>query len=106
MTITNNTKKVHFSVPTAYTKSTKAHRSSAEWIVEAPYLNGVLPLAHFGTVAFSQCLTTINGTKASISNNKWMSDALNMVTPNGVTKAAVSGLSSDGKGFTVTWKHE
>ena len=38
-----------------------AARSSAEWIVEAPYQGGVLPLANFGTVTFKNARATING---------------------------------------------
>src|SRR5439155_23382974 len=38
-----------------------AARASAEWIVEAPYRNGVLPLANFGSVNFKNARATING---------------------------------------------
>ena len=38
-----------------------AARSTAEWIVEAPYNGGVLPLANFGTVTFKNARATING---------------------------------------------
>jgi len=38
MTIVNETKKVYTTIPTSYTTSLVAQRSSAEWIVEAPYL--------------------------------------------------------------------
>jgi hypothetical protein len=38
-----------------------AARATAEWIVEAPYQNGVLPLANFGTVTFKNARATING---------------------------------------------
>jgi len=35
-----------------------AQRSSAEWIVEAPYSGGVLPLANFGTMNFTNAQFT------------------------------------------------
>ncbi|HEY3107706.1 MAG TPA: G1 family glutamic endopeptidase [Chloroflexota bacterium] len=43
-----------------------AARSSAEWIVEAPYNNGVLPLANFGSVSFRNAGSTINGSTGPI----------------------------------------
>jgi hypothetical protein len=36
-------------------KLPQARRSSAEWIMEAPWSGGVLPLADFGTINFNGC---------------------------------------------------
>ena len=49
-----------------------AARSSAEWVVEAPSSNnGVLPLANFGTVTFTNAYATINGTTGPVDNAGW-----------------------------------
>ncbi|MEO7000979.1 MAG: G1 family glutamic endopeptidase, partial [Ktedonobacterales bacterium] len=79
--------------------SRKAKLGSAEWIAEAPSSGGVLPLANFGTVSFSNC--TANGASISANPNP---DAITMAA-NGVTKAVPSGLGSGGASFSVTWKH-
>lgn len=102
----NYTEQVFTIIPTQYTVSSKAKRSSAEWIVEAPSLVSVLPLANFGTTTFMDCSATINGRTGSINNSHWRYDPLTMETPSHVTKATPSGLVSDGTGFTVTWAHE
>ncbi|MGO8677091.1 MAG: G1 family glutamic endopeptidase [Limisphaerales bacterium] len=85
--------------------SASAGRMSAEWVAEAPSSNfGVLPLADFGTVSFTQCMATIGGVTAPIAALNW--DEMTMVTQNGRTvKAQPSGLNSSGSGFTVTWEH-
>lgn len=71
-------------------------RSSAEVIVEAPYSNGVLPLADFGKAGFSG--STVNGSTLSSSNPV----GINMVSSSGTTEDTVSSLS--GGSFSVTWK--
>ena len=55
-----------------------AQRSSAEWVVEAPSSNGVLPLDNFGTVTFTNAYATINGTTGSIDNAGWTVYSINM----------------------------
>lgn len=106
LTITNKTKNVTYTVPQKYTKSQRAKRSSAEWIVEAPYLNGILPLADFDMVSFTKCSATINNIKGSISNPNWQYDALTMASPNNIIKALPTPLSADGRSFSVLWQHE
>jgi hypothetical protein len=86
--------------------NTNAHRSSAEWIAEAPSsYGGVLPLANFGTVTFWNCYVTANNVVGSISG--FVHDKINMLTsvPNGILKAAPSDLTNGGTRFTVTWYH-
>jgi hypothetical protein len=105
----NDTKKVSFTVPTSYTTvSSPADRSSAEWIVEAPYYNGVLPLANFGRSYLFGCMANIRGTLAMIKNNSWSNIALTMVTNSGANKAVPSALLPDpaNGAFTVDWKHQ
>jgi hypothetical protein len=82
-------------------KSNKAHRSSAEWIVEAPWSGGVLPLASFGTISFSGASATINNHTGTISDSSWAYDAITMVTSSGTIEASPSGLSGGGSSFTV-----
>lgn len=96
LTMTNNTRGWTFSTTQ---NSRKAKRGSAEWIAEAPSSGGVLPLADFGTVNFSNC--TANGVSISANPNP---DAITMAA-NGVTKAVPSSLSSGGEAFSVTWEH-
>jgi hypothetical protein len=70
----------------------RAQRSSVEWIMEAPWSGGVLPLANFGTISFSGCswtgaggqpqsITMVNNsgqTKADIVSPGWSSGTFSM----------------------------
>jgi hypothetical protein len=102
LTIVNNSQNVSYTVPTSYTTTASAERSSAEWIVEAPSsFRKILPLANFGTVNFSDCYATgLNGS-GSITN--WPSDPLTMLDPSG-GESDPSALSSDGTAFSTTYK--
>jgi len=86
-------------------KSPSAKRTSAEWIAEAPWSSGVLPLADFGTVPFSSAQATLNGHAGTISDGAWKYDAITMTTSSGYVKALPSALSKDGSAFSVTWQH-
>jgi hypothetical protein len=99
LTITNNTTSASFSI----TQKAKAQRESAEWIMEAPYAGGVLPLANFGTINFSNNQATLNGHSGTISDSAWKDDSITMVNNSGTPKATPSSLSSDGSAFNVTW---
>lgn len=75
LTITDTTESETFSTTMASTAAMA--RSSAEWIVEAPSSNrGVLPLANFGSVTFTNAYATVNGTTGAIDN--WQSHAINI----------------------------
>ncbi len=106
LSITNFTQGVYYKVPSRYTKAKTAQRSSAEWIVEAPYSGGILPLANFGTVSLTDCKATLNNHTGTISDSTWQNDSITMVTSGGTTKAQPSALSSDGTSFSETWSHE
>lgn len=80
-----------------------AKRSSAEWVVEAPWSGGVLPLANFGTVPFSSASATINGHTGGISDAAWQNDPITMVSSSGHTLAVPSALSLAGSSFSDTW---
>ena len=97
LTITNTTRGWTF---TTNQTSKKARLGSAEWIAEAPSSSGgVLPLANFGTVNFTNC--TANGLSISSNPNP---DAITM-SSSGTVKAQPSGLGSGGTSFSVSWKH-
>jgi len=85
-------------------KSNKAQLQSAEWIVEAPWSGGVLPLANFGTVNLSSSEAALNNQIGTISNSSWQNDKITMVSSDGtIVKALPSDLSSDGSSFSVQW---
>jgi hypothetical protein len=77
------------------TKTGSYDRSSAEVIAEAPYDNGVLPLADFGTVDFTS--STVNGSSLSSSDPT----GINMATSSGTLEATTNALS--GGAFSITW---
>ena len=73
--------------------------ASAEVIAEAPSSSrGVLPLANFGTMSFTNA--TVNGAALGTVPTP---QKINMVGRN-YTKAAVSDLTSNSN-FSVTWQH-
>ena len=102
VTITDTSTGVSFST-SARVRS--AQRSSAEWIAEAPSSSGgILPLADFGTVSYSSCTTTVNGTPGTIGSFGSSVQVITMVSNSGAVKAQPSSLSSSGDSFSVTWK--
>lgn len=84
-------------------RSNRASRESAEWIMEAPWSGGVLPLTNFGTITFSSSSATINGATGPINNSGFVFDKIDMVNASGVLKATTSALNPAGDGFSVTW---
>ncbi len=106
LSIVNHTKNVFTVIPGSRTKSNVAKRSSAEWIVEAPYSSEVLPLSDFQEIAFTNCTAIINGVNGGISHQGCQADALTMSTAEGLVKAAPSNLEHNNESFTVTWAHE
>jgi hypothetical protein len=89
-------------------KMGNAARSSAEWVVEAPFSGGVLPLANFGTTSFSNCTATINSHTGPIDDTAWANDPITMQNADGTVKATPSAVtdSSGASSFDVTWSHE
>jgi hypothetical protein len=85
---------------TTKAKLHSAQLSSAEVIAEAPSSrSGVLPLANFGSVSFSN--STVNG--AVLTSSTPNLDPITMASGSTV-KAVPSSMSSSG-GFSVAWKH-
>lgn len=107
LTIMNNTQKKFYTVPHSHTTSAAAQRSSAEWIVEAPFLNNVLPLSHFSQINFTECTTIINNFNGVLGYHGWQQDAITMINDtSNIRKAIPSALTPDAKGFSVVWRHE
>jgi hypothetical protein len=96
--------------------------SSAEWIAEAPSVCygqncHVLPLADFGSVAFSAgSATATNGHEGPIGDSAWSPTALELLGFSGglgparfgqsatVGTATPTSLTSAGSAFTVAWQ--
>jgi hypothetical protein len=91
------------------TKMPSAGQTSAEWIIEAPYSGGVLPLADFVSVSFENCSYTAgnSGPQPIGPFTKPNVDELTMVTKDGTPKSQPSGLSNDKEtntsSFTDSW---
>jgi hypothetical protein len=88
-----------------YQTLSSAKRSSAEWVVEAPSSNsGVLPLAAFSTVTFTNATVTINGTTGAIDSSAWQCAKINMVSGS-TSEDTTSSLTDSGakSSFTVTY---
>lgn len=105
----NNASSPQFSTST---KLSQAARSSAEWIVEAPYSGGVLPLADFNTASFGVDNTGVLGTCDAVAANATgpigsfpSTDVftITMTADNGATKAQPSPLSTDKSSFADVW---
>jgi hypothetical protein len=97
LTITDNTRGWSKSI-NARLRSAKL--SSAEVIAEAPSgSGGVLPLANFGTVSF----TNARANGSLLTSSTPGIDPITMVTSSGTVKAQPSSISSGG--FSDTWHH-
>jgi hypothetical protein len=92
---------------TTYQTASQAARSSAEWIVEAPSSSsGVLTLADFSSVTFTNASATINGVAGPIDDSKWQAIAINIATSSSSTpETSTSALADTGalSSFTVTY---
>ncbi len=85
------------SYSTNQTTNRAANRSSAEVVAEAPYSNGILPLADFGTINFSE--SQDNG--LALGNTAGLQQ-ITMDDPHGMV-ATPSSFDGTGKNFSVTW---
>lgn len=80
--------------------SSKAQRSSVEWIVEGPS-NG--SLTDFGQLTFSSASAAISG-QSGLLGSFGSPQMITMVTRKGTTRAAPGQISPDGT-FTDIWQH-
>ncbi len=108
LTLVNYTRGVFTVIPSTYTKIKKALRNSAEWIVEAPNSSeGLLPLAEFSAITFTQCNATINGQFGLLNNrSSWKLQPILMKTQDNLFKAYPSSLTDKDSIFHVLWDHE
>jgi hypothetical protein len=84
------------------TQSPLAERSTAEWIMEAPSVNGsIAAIPTFSTVNFTNASATIDGVTGGIDSPSWQATALDLVS-NGIPLDATSALTSSGNGFSVS----
>jgi hypothetical protein len=98
VTISNLARAESFSEDFVYNSS----KLSAEWVVEAPSLNGqVATLPDFGSVSMSGCSATIAGTTGGISS--FPGYQLVLYDNQDVQLVDVSALNADGSGFNVTY---
>jgi Peptidase A4 family len=109
VTLTDEATRKLFSVST---KVPSAARSSAEWIIEAPYSGGVLPLADFNSVSYgadhtaisSTCDATVGTAHGPIGSFPPAEVfAITMTADNGATKSQPSMLSGDQSSVTDAW---
>ena len=94
-------------------KVPQAAQSSAEWIAEAPYSGGILPLGDFNSIFFGSdhtgqtntCFATIGQATGPIGLATFNPnlDQITMDTTGGTIKAAPSSLSADGTSFSIAW---
>jgi hypothetical protein len=97
-----------WSFSTVQTEKSALKQASAEWVAEAPSSDsGVLPLADFGSVGFTNCAAAVSGGASKpISSFKGKKGPHEMtMAANGTTKATPSALTSAGTAFGVTWDH-
>jgi Peptidase A4 family len=81
-------------------KANRAERSSAEWVEEAPSAGGVLSLANFGSVDFSDATVTPSSGTATAIGAWGAYDPITMI--NGAGAAIPSGLAG-GNAFIVEY---
>lgn len=93
LSIVNNTTRKAWGQKFNY----KSSLASAEWIEEAPYSGGILPLANYSTATFDP--GTVNGGQ---NPGLTPAQAVVMVNQNGQT-SNVSAPDSDTDGFNACW---
>lgn len=75
----NLNKRVYTVVPTEYTTMAGPECTSAEWIVEAPSMEDILPLAYFEPITFSNCSATVKSSTKGICGPKRQFVRIDMV---------------------------
>lgn len=97
ITITDETQNKTYTKTVSYTSSL----SSAEWIEEDPSdtSGALLPLDNFGTVNFTQALTTANSTSSNLTQLN--ANSITMVNSSGGAEATPSAIGTDGASFSV-----
>jgi peptidase A4-like protein len=76
-----------------------AQRSSAEWIEEAPYSGGILPLADFGQVNFGNCSSTVGSSTLGPSSGI----PVTMVSQTSTHYALATPISASSTSCSIQW---
>jgi len=93
----NNTTGGSYSRTVQYSST----HSSAEWVEEAPSgRGGTVPLADFGSVAFTNASATQNGQDLNLAQAR--AEPITMINGSNQPIATTSSVAADGAGFTVT----
>jgi hypothetical protein len=92
--------------------SSTAKNSSAEWVIESPEICGtscsLAKLADFGKITFSKSEAATTGGDEPISKFTAGSGPHKITmtgTPKTVIRSVPGKLTTNGEGFTTTWKH-
>ena len=101
--ITNVTHNVSYTVPSRYTINRNAQCASAEWIVEAPYENGILPLAPYGTITWTACQANVNNVVGAITNSAWNAVKLSMVNSSNHVISQCNSIGVNSQTFSTTF---
>lgn len=97
ISIKNNTNGQSFQKTVTYDSSL----SSAEWIEEAPTINGsYISISNFGTVKFTNCWAVKNGLR--VTPGQAGTQLLNLVNSDGDTLATPSSIDNSGTSFSVS----
>lgn len=98
ISITDVTDSESFSINVSYTSS----NSSAEWVEEDPsdISGNLVPFDNYGSVDFTQALTTANGTSVDLA--KIGAQSVAMVNSSNQIISSPSAIGSDGASFSVT----
>jgi hypothetical protein len=103
LTISDDTTGQSFSI---YQTLATAERLSAEWIVEVPSSDaGLLTLADFSPVTFTNAQATVNGVTGAIDSSSWENAQIDLVSYYGSSVLASTSALTDlasGSSFTVT----
>lgn len=92
------------------TASVAVARESAEWITEAPFVDGaVANLSDFNKVIWTHCRASTGGPDKAISaftahNGPHSITMYDSIAPHDL-RALPSALSSTGAGFSISWRH-
>jgi len=86
-------------------KLPQARRSSAEWIMEAPWSGGTLPLADFVSIGFTGCQVAVGSSSpVGLSSFGSTAEMITMVSTSGTQLRAQPSSPVGGDAFTVFWR--
>ena len=88
---------------TTQTQTQTAHRSSAEWIVEAPSgASGVLPFPEVTSSLFTACTAVGNSVTGPINGSGWQYNAMTLADSSDNALQVPSALTASGTSFVMS----